>query len=505
MTTPNTGAPGDLLDHMRYRADVLADSTIENILGPWQKPAPFVAEAAEGPAPATAASLAAAAGQWHDQWQKLAAVTDVFQQWPDNQSVANWRPPAAGLTPEVSAALQAYLQAGLQLPEWADRAKLERAEALFMDYGALSVTMLFCASLPECYVIPDLAAVLHVTGQLERHTEYRIRSTGAMVFPVMMKGGLTASDGGGIAQILKVRLIHATIRNAILRASPEDALRARDANPAAADAGVVPPLPGMACAQSMHQALFAHGWNINEEGLPCNQEELAYTLLTFSYVFLRSMRKLGIPLSRDDEEAYIHTWNVAGHVLGIERALMVDTMDEAEVLFAAMQARGRAETHAGVDTGSDKPCADPRPGLGNALINAMSQVIPFRAAKSFPLFMTRYLCGWATSRDLGLNGPVSWLSLALFLMFMLTIRGIDWLVRLVFPEFSISRFLTRLVGYQLMTKLMMDQTKPLKLPQHVRNRVDLMMSQWGSDAHAPQWMNNLEDSMTVKGGWNTSP
>jgi hypothetical protein len=79
-----------------------------------------------------------------------------------------------------------------------------------MEYGALSVTMLFCSSLPECYVIPDLAAVLHATGQLETHTDYRIRATGAMIFPVMMAGGLTAPDGGGIAQILKVRLIHHT-------------------------------------------------------------------------------------------------------------------------------------------------------------------------------------------------------------------------------------------------------------------------------------------------------
>jgi hypothetical protein len=43
--------------------------------------------------------------------------------------------------------------------------------------------MLFCASLPECYVVPDLAAVLHATGQLEERAEHRIRTTGAMIFP----------------------------------------------------------------------------------------------------------------------------------------------------------------------------------------------------------------------------------------------------------------------------------------------------------------------------------
>ena len=122
--------------------------------------------------------------------------------------------------------MQHYLREGQFLPPWADRAKIERAEVLFMDYGALSCTLLFCASLPECYVIPDLSAVLHAAGQLEQHTDYRIRSTAAMIFPVMMKGGLGQPDGSGVAQILKVRLIHATIRNLILRGAPADALAA---------------------------------------------------------------------------------------------------------------------------------------------------------------------------------------------------------------------------------------------------------------------------------------
>ena len=501
MTTSSSKAADELLDRMQYRADELADATIENILGPWQLSLTQAA-AETSPSPAsrpTAASLAATASQWQDQWEKLAAVTAVFEQWSNNQSIAGWRGSQAGLAPHISASLEGYLKAGQQLPEWADRARIARAETLFMDYGALSVTLLFCSSLPECYVIPDLAAVLHVTGQLEKHTEHRIRSTGAMIFPVMMKGGLTDPDGGGIAQILKVRLIHATIRNLILRGSPEEAVRVLGDNQNTEGAGVVPPLLGLLGVNNMHQALFAHGWKTGEEGLPCNQEELAYTLLTFSYVFLRSMRKLGLALPRADEEAYLHAWNVAGHVLGIERELMADTMDEAETLFAAMQARGRADR---LPNPALKP--DPRPKLGHALMNAMSRVIPFAVAKPFPQLMTRYLCGQASSRDLGLTGPVAWASLMLFIALMLGVRAIDWLVRRVFPEFSISRFLTRLLGYQLMTKLMMDQTRPLKLPQHVRDRVDAMMQHWSDDPKAPAWMNSLEDHMTIKGSWTSA-
>ena len=468
-----------ILDRMQYRADPLADKTIADILR-------------SGTPMDTALPLAL---QWKNQWQTLAAVTRVFEQWPDNRSLVEWSDTGTGLTPDAAAHLAAYTRAGRALPDWADPAKIERAEALFSDYGALSVTLLFCSSLPECYVIPDLAAVLHVSGQLEKHTEYRIRSTGAMVFPVMMRGGLLEPDGGGIAQIFKVRLIHATIRHLILRGSPDDALAALGANQNVAGAGVVPPLPSVGAGGDMHQALFAHGWKTGEDGLPCNQEELAYTLLTFSFVFLRSMRRLGLALPPADEEAYMHAWNVAGHMLGIERSLMAESMTGAEKLFAAMQTRGRADWAA-------RPAAfDPRPALGSALMEAMENAIPLRLFKSFPVLMTRHLCGPISSQDLGLTLRVSWFSRVLFKVIMLTTRVIDSVVRIVLPEFSLARLLTRILGYHLMTKLILDMTRPLKLPQHLLNRVDTMMALWSEDSKAPGWINSLEDRMTIQGSW----
>jgi hypothetical protein len=140
--------------------------------------------------------------------------------------------------------------------------------------------------------------------------------------------------------------------------------------------------------------------------------------------------------------------------------------------------------------------------LGRALINAMAGVIPWPLLKPFPVLMTRYLCGPESSQDLGLNEKVSWPSRLLFRTLMVTVRVLDGVVRLVFPEFSVARFITRVLGYQLITKLMMDQTRPLKLPEHLRRQVDGMMGQWSEDSHAPQWMNTLEDRLTVKGTWH---
>lgn len=443
------------LDRLQFVADSLADDTITAALGPW-----------------SACGL-------EERLARIGTINRLITGWRCNADLVGWRPDGADVTPEMAEALTRYVEVGRVLPEWADGTKIARAARLFFEQGPLSCLLLFCRSLPECYVIPDLAAVLQSAGQLTQHTDYRVRSTAAMIFPVMMDGGLTSPEGGGIAQVLKVRLIHATIRHLILRGDPAQAH------------GCIAPLGHVPEARTMHQALLEHGWDVPKNGLPCNQEELAYTLLTFGHCFLAAMRKLRIGLPKADEEAYLHTWNVVGHVLGIERELMVDTMDEAQKLFDAMQVRGRA----------DPVSPDPRPQLASSLMGAMAAVIPWRIARPMPTLMTRWLCGRVTSRDLGLTGRVSFVSRALFWTGMVLVGVIDRIGRLFFRSFSLSRFVVRILGYHVVTELLMDQTRPLALPSHLVGRVQQIVAGWGDDPKAPRWLNVMEDRFTVPGAW----
>jgi len=408
---------------------------------------------------------------------RIGLINAELARWDTNGSLEGWRA-SPGSDPAIAAALEDYVRSCRALPEWADRACIARAEKLFMDMSMLSCTLLFCSSLPECYILPDLSAVLQAAGQLELHTDYRVRSTAAMIFPVMMRGGLTDANGGGVAQALKVRLIHATIRHLILRGAP-------GASPQAC-----PVAPLAPAGHGMHHALYAHGWDSRRDGLPCNQEELAYTLLTFHYAFLRGLRRLGLGLPRADEEAYLHAWNVLGHLIGIERELMAWTMEDAEARFQALQARGRAAWTARL--AADPGETDPRPPLAAALMQAMADELPLRVLKPFPILLTRYLCGKQASRDLGLTRRVSLLSRALFALGLGTVRLIDAVVRIFVPGFSISRLLTRVAGYRLTTRFLMDQTRPLKLPDALLGQVDQAMQCWCEDHKAPAFMKRLE-------------
>ena len=479
MSAPMRVASDAELAAMRYRADPPADDTVARIVGDWQTL----------PHDADADTLRAAHGA---SWKRLTQATRLLDQLGDNRSLATWTPrPDADTDADIPAIVQDYVRTQQTLPSWAKRHKLQQAEALFMDHGPLSCILLFCASLPECYVLPDLSAVLHMAGQLEQRTDYRIRSTAAMIFPVMMKGGLGEDTGTGRAQVLKVRLIHATIRNLILRGCPSDIVAALGEGRHTAGQGVIAPHALLQGGSSMHETLFAAGWKVGADGLPCNQEELAYTLLTFSYVFLRSMRQLGLGLSTREEEAFLHCWNVMSSVLGVRDDLLAHTMPQARNLFERMQRRGRLEVQ----------LPDPRPGLGRALMQAMENAIPVPALKPFAVLMTRHLCGRGTAQLIGVDARAPWVSRVLFKLVMGLVRGIDTLARVVWPHFSIARLITRVLGYHLMVRLLLDQTRPLKLPEQLLNQVGSMLDGWGHDRHAPMWMNRLEDRWTTPGSW----
>jgi hypothetical protein len=82
-------------------------------------------------------------------------------------------------------------------------------------------------------------------------------------------------------------------------------------------------------------------WPEDELGTPINQEDLLGTLMTFSWVVLDGLAKLGVSEATDPgvREAVIEVWRAIGLELGIEPELLPGSFEEAEALTLLIRAR----------------------------------------------------------------------------------------------------------------------------------------------------------------------
>jgi hypothetical protein len=190
-----------------------------------------------------------------------------------------------------------------------------------------------------CYACAKGVQVLHLTARLHTDAKRRITETSQMVINVACPGGLEA-DGSGIRDAQKVRLLHAAVRYLILKSGHWD--------PA---------------------------W-----GQPINQEDLAGTLLSFSRIPIESLEKFGIAVTPEEAEAYLHMWNVVGHILGVRPEMLPDNVDEARQLVGVIGRRNFEACEAGR-------------AMTTALTELMEEVVPGTVFRGMPDTMIRFLNG----------------------------------------------------------------------------------------------------------------
>jgi hypothetical protein len=65
---------------------------------------------------------------------------------------------------------------------------------------------------------------------------------------------------------------------------------------------------------------------------------LAMTLGLFDYLNLRSLARLGVPLSEDELAAHHHMWRYVGHLIGIDERLSTSDLEEERELWSALVA-----------------------------------------------------------------------------------------------------------------------------------------------------------------------
>jgi hypothetical protein len=322
-------------------------------------------------------------------------------------------PLAAGAPP----ALAAFLAEQGSLPAWADMGKIARAQRLFTSQGPGFGLVLMAESLPCLYAGGKGGAqTLYGTGQLSGHFRRRASQTLRFILNVMEPGSL-APGGKGVASILKVRLMHAAIRNYVGRSEI---------------------------------------WKgkTDDWGLPINQVELAGTLLAFSSVALDGLRKLGLHISADDKEAYLHAWTAIGTVLGIRAELLPGNIREAGALWRRIVATQFVPSPEGRELARDH-------------LRFLEELMPGDLLDGFPPTLMYFLMGRKLARrQLGLPGPGWTILLILILRRLIFLEG-----RIIMRSAALGRLASE-AGKELMESLYRSWNRgdgsPFRIPDTLR-------------------------------------
>ncbi len=204
--------------------------------------------------------------------------------------------------------LRDFAKNHLQIPAWLDAGKLKKGIQVFHQNAEPILTMLGFLSLPYCYAAAQGAEVLLRSERIKRDTKRRLLETAQFVLDVMHPEGFEP-QGKAVATILKVRLMHATIRYHLGKSKDWD-----------------------------------KAW-----GVPVNQEDMGGTNGAFSWISLRGLRKMGYTLNVQESESYLYLWNVIGTLLGVRAELLPDTAKEAFWLDKKIAERHFYKSEAGVE------------------------------------------------------------------------------------------------------------------------------------------------------------
>src|SRR4051812_13657654 len=149
---------------------------------------------------------------------------------------------------DLPSAMARWLEETGELPGWVDLDRLERGCQLVVEHGPQVCLALSTASLVYCYAGYPGVKVLTFSHRMDQDAYRRVGETAQFLLAVTAPGSL-GEGGRGIRKIQKVRLLHASIRHLVAN-SPR--------------------------------------WDSAADGIPINQEDLAGTLLTFSWLVVES-------------------------------------------------------------------------------------------------------------------------------------------------------------------------------------------------------------------------
>jgi len=215
-------------------------------------------------------------------------------------------------------ALRDFFEQAETIPVWVDEAALDRGGEVLFRMGPVGGLALGLKSLVLGYASPGGNKPLAMSGRLYEQAPHRLNETSRFVHATCAPGGLLRF-GDGYRITLKVRLMHARVRQMILRSGK---------------------------------------WKPEAWGAPINQSDMAATALLFSIFLLDGVRQMGLRFRGEEIDDFLHLWRYSAHLMGVDPNLQVSSErdahrlgeivlgtqgppdDDSRALFAALMSAG---------------------------------------------------------------------------------------------------------------------------------------------------------------------
>ncbi len=209
----------------------------------------------------------------------IAGVIDRGEVSAVNALLRGWTKNGQALPAGLPSDLRAFIEDARRLPAWADTAKLKAAVTFNKRRGTyLGGAYAFTSGMMSTVIPHEARAVYYSKGGADM--KRRISRTAKFGYDIGSLGGFHDPNGEMIVTAVKTRMAHAGVRH-LLPKSP-------------------------------------HWKGQADEDIPISQRDILVTWHSLPTSVMRSMDKWGVKSGAAEKEAFLHSWQVAAHMLGVK-------------------------------------------------------------------------------------------------------------------------------------------------------------------------------------------
>lgn len=278
---------------------------------------------------------------WDDLADPVAkAVIERGEVTKVNDLLRGWRKNGQALPAGLPADVRDYVEQARRLPAWTDAGKLKTAFAFNEKRGLyLGLTYGLASGMMSTAIPREARSVYYSKGGADMKD--RIAKTAKLGYDVGTKNAFDPS-GEMIVTCVKTRLVHAAVRHLL--------------------------------PQSPHWTATA------DEEIPISQRDIMVTWHSLPSTVMRHFRTWKIPIPAHESEAFLHSWQVTAHMLGVKDEYIPATWEAAESQCRQVLDPLLAATPEGIK-------------LADILINLAAEIDAAIVSKPFICSITRYLLG----------------------------------------------------------------------------------------------------------------